>query len=172
MKYRLEEKRVDESCGFPVVIWNAPKVIYEERGDTEALDVGPEALMERVTLELIETPRPWTGNEVRFIRHWLDETLEEFGQRVGVSHAAVHKWEGKADSPTAMGKGNEYAIRVEAARALLESEVIDEHEFVELSGRAVAFDPNRPPEPIELDGLDLVDDDWGDGTDRTNAATG
>jgi len=171
MNYRIERKRTDHSIGFPVVIRHAPKVVYEER-DMEALDVAPGELTERVVRKLAAVPFPWTGNQVRAVRLWFDDPLRDLADRLGVSHVAVKNWQDAADAPTNMAKGTEYMLRMDAARKLLENEVIDEREFVELSARAAAFDPDREPEPLEIDGLKLVDDDWGDDVDRNSAATG
>lgn len=160
MSYQTEEMRMDESFGFPVVIHDAPKREYDGRW---ALDVGIEALNRAVLVELVQSPGPWTGAEVTFVRHWLGDTLEEFAERVGVSHPAVIKWEDAEEEPTPMGKGNEYLLRSQVAAELREAGAIDESTFAELLSRAMEFEPEREPAAVEIDGTDLVDDDWGSG---------
>lgn len=47
-----------------------------------------------VVLEmLIHKPFPLTGDELHFIRSYLEMTSTEFGRVFGVSHVAVLKWE-------------------------------------------------------------------------------
>jgi DNA-binding transcriptional regulator YiaG len=169
MKHQTESKHIDHTLGFPVVIWNAPKVEYDDR-DMEALDISPRNLTRRVIRDLVATPRPWTGDEVQGVRKWLRDTLRELADRLGVSHVAVSKWQDAGDAATHMSKGSEYMLRMEAARRLLDADAIDDHEFVELSARAASFDPNLDPEPIELDGRDLADDDRPDDSPDRNAA--
>lgn len=161
MSYEIEQKaRLDESFGFPVVIRNAPKRSYDGRA---TLDLGLETLNRAVLVALIRSPGPWTGGAVKFVRHWLGDTLEEFADRVGVSHPAVIKWEDAEEASTSMSKGNEYLIRAQVAAQLRADGHLGESEFADLVSEAMDFEPDADPEPIEIDGMDWVDDDWGDG---------
>jgi len=161
MTYEIEaQRRLDDSFGFPVVIRNAPKRSY---GGRWTLDVGLETLNRAVLVELVRSAGPWTGAAVRFVRHWLGDTLQEFADRVGVSHPAVINWEDAGDEATPMSKGNEYLIRAQVAAQLRAGGHISESEFADLVSEAMTFETERDPEPIELDGMELVADDWGDG---------
>lgn len=42
---------------------------------------------------LIHKPYRLTGNEIRFMRKFLEITTTELGKKLGVSHAAIVKWE-------------------------------------------------------------------------------
>jgi len=161
MTYEIEaQEQLDGSFGFPVVIRNAPKRSYDGRW---ALDVGLETLNRAVLVELIRSTGPWTGGAVKFVRHWLGATLQEFADRVGVSHPAVIKWQDAGEESTPMSKGNEYLIRAQVAAQLRAEGHITESEFADLVSEAMIFEPDREPEPIEIDGMELVADDWGDG---------
>lgn len=159
MRYSTIDKDIDHSLGFPVVIWNSPRR-ETDVGET-VFDVSPKRYQHAALVELVRTSRPWTGGNVEFVRKWLRDSMEAFGQRVDVSKPAVHKWEGKGESTTGMAKGTEYLLRVQVADELHERGVIDDDEFRELVIAAMKFDRQRDPEPIELDGMDLVDDSWG-----------
>ena len=76
--------------GFPVQIINCPmKKILEEW----VIDINLNALQLWVFNELIHKQSPLTGKEMKFMRKFMHLTTESFGKRVGVSHAAVVKWE-------------------------------------------------------------------------------
>ena len=170
MTYSTVDKDIDHSLGFPIIIWNAPR---RETDVGEAIfDVSPRRYQHAALVELVHTLRPWTGANVEFVRKWLRDSMEAFGERVDVSKPAVHKWEQKGDSPTEMAKGTEYLLRVQVAHELHEANVIDAGTFQRLVTDAMHFDRQQEPEPIELDGMDLVDDDWGNDTTKRNTATG
>ncbi len=57
------------------------------------IDINLNALQLFVFKGLIHKPSPLTGKEMRFMRKLMDLTTEEFGKRLGVTHAAVVKWE-------------------------------------------------------------------------------
>lgn len=170
MPYHTVKKDIDHSLGFPVVIWNSPR--RETENGRTFFDVPPGEYQRAALVELVRTPRPWTGSNIEFVRKWLRESMEKFGARADVSNPAVCKWEQKGDSPTGMAKGTEYLLRVQVAQKLRDDGVIDDDTFQRLVTDAMKFDRNRDPEPIELDGMELVGDDWGDETTGRNAAAG
>ena len=57
------------------------------------IDINLAALQRFVFHGLIHKPCPLTGKELRFMRKFLGMSTTEFGEKVGVSHAAVVKWE-------------------------------------------------------------------------------
>jgi DNA-binding transcriptional regulator YiaG len=63
------------------------------------------ALMTNAFRALATKPGPLTGNELRFLRHHMRQTLQAFAQGLRVTHQAVMKWERAEDRPTGMSWG-------------------------------------------------------------------
>lgn len=170
MKYYIEDKRVDHTLGFPVVVRDAP--MYDSDAGHTVFDVPPDEFQHAVLEALVGTRRPWTGDNLHFVRIWLGDSMEDFAGRADVSKTAVHKWEQKDDQPTGMTKGTEYLLRVQVAHELRDRDALTPGSLQRLVERAMYFDRDRTPEPIELDGMQLVDDEWGDESADRGAATG
>jgi hypothetical protein len=106
---KKQKRFVYDGFGFPVVLCNVtmikvrgawtPKVDYNKLGQD-------------VLIELAHKPARLTGNEVRFIRHWFEMPLTQFGRRFSVSHPAVLKWEEAKDEATTMKWSVEKDIRL------------------------------------------------------------
>jgi hypothetical protein len=100
---------IDTGLGFPVRLSNVPMV--KVRGEwTPNIDYN--RLTDAVLHALCEKPVRLTGNEVRFIRQHFEMTLQAFGSRFAVSHAAVIKWEKTKDDPTDMNWASEKDLRL------------------------------------------------------------
>lgn len=79
-----------EGLGFPVKLINAPwKKIFGEW----ALDINLNELQNIALQALIHKPSSLTGEELRFLRKFLEMTTVKFGKLFGVSHVAVINWE-------------------------------------------------------------------------------
>jgi DNA-binding transcriptional regulator YiaG len=87
---KKQETFVYEGLGFPVELIDCPmqKIMGEW-----VIDINLAALQRFVFQGLISKPYPLTGKELRFMRKFLEMTTTEFGEKLGVSHAAVVKWE-------------------------------------------------------------------------------
>ncbi len=85
-----KETFIFHGLGFPIKIIDCPmkKVIGEW-----VIDIDLDALQLFVFKGLIHKPYPLTGGEMRFMRKFMSLTTEEFGKKLGVTHAAVVKWE-------------------------------------------------------------------------------
>jgi DNA-binding transcriptional regulator YiaG len=57
------------------------------------LDVDLNLLQKSVLNLLVRKPTPLTGGEIRFIIDYLEMSRREFAKLLGVTHAAVLKWE-------------------------------------------------------------------------------
>ena len=92
MKNKKKSTFVFEGLGFPVKLIQVPmkKVLGEW-----CIDINMNKLMLVILEALVHKPIPLTGDELRFIRSYLDMTTTEFGKLFGVSHVAVLKWEKK-----------------------------------------------------------------------------
>lgn len=87
---KIVKKYLYEDLGVPVVIINAPfKKIYGEW----ILDIDLNKLQKNLIKFLIHKKTAMTGNELRFVRKYFEMTTTEFGKLLGVTHAAVSKWE-------------------------------------------------------------------------------
>lgn len=87
---RKQETFVYEGLGFPVKLIDCPmKKIMGEW----VININLAALQRFVFQGLIHKPHPLTGKELRFMRKFLEMSTTEFGEKLGVSHAAVVKWE-------------------------------------------------------------------------------
>ena len=99
---------IDRRFGFPVLLVDVP--VRTLRGH-QIVDINANVLQDTVLAMLVKKRGPLTGAEVRFIRLALEMTLANFGQLVGVSHAAVIKWEAQGEEPTKMGYGTEFHLQ-------------------------------------------------------------
>ena len=145
MSQETRDEYIDRTLGFPVTIKNAP--MREFRGEW-ILDIPPSRLESKVVWRLVTSRRPLTGNHVRFLRHWLDETQTAFGAPLDVSAAAVSKWEARADKPTRMNKSTEFQLRMRAARHLLDQPHVDTTDFRDIYDRAADFDTSLEPHQL------------------------
>ncbi len=89
-KRKVEKEYTYEGLGFPIVLKNVPMI--ELRG-VWTLDIDLNVLQKAVLLALAHNPADLTGNQVRYIRTWLNLTQIAFGKLFGVTHPAVVKWE-------------------------------------------------------------------------------
>src|SRR6267154_2707512 len=90
MRDRKKKTLVFEGLGFPIKLINAPmKKVFGEW----YIDINMNKLMIIVFEALAHKPVPLTGDELGFIRSYLEMTTTEFGKTFGVSHVAVLKWE-------------------------------------------------------------------------------
>lgn len=99
--------------GFPVTLINVP--MMRVRG-VWTPDMDFNSVSQALLGALARKPSRLTGLEIRFIRHSLSLTLEQFARRFGVTHPAVIKWERAGNRQTAMTWATEKDIRLEALR--------------------------------------------------------
>ena len=100
MKQKTEKREtfVFKGLGLPIKLVNAP---MKKIAGEWVLDLDME-LLQRVVLEaLIHKRTLLSGNEIRYVRKYLYLSMEEFGKALGVSHAAVSKWENSRNGITA-----------------------------------------------------------------------
>jgi len=90
MKEKIVNKYTYDGLGFPIVLVNAPmKQVFGEW----TLNIDLNHLQQSALRALVHKPVPLNGKELRFIRKYLEMTVSTFGKLLGVSHAAVLKWE-------------------------------------------------------------------------------
>lgn len=106
---KIQEEYIDTRYGFPIRLLNVPMI--------KVRDVWtPKINYRRLELDVLKAlatkPSPLTGQELHFIRHSFEMTLESFAERFSVTHPAVMKWEQKDDQPTRMSWSTEKDIRL------------------------------------------------------------
>ena len=98
MKTKIQKVYVDTGFGFPVRLLNVPMVhvrgVWTPKINTNELAVAVLHALGRKAARL-------TGNQIRFIRHHFEMTLQDFARRFCVSHVAVLKWERAGNRPVA-----------------------------------------------------------------------
>lgn len=148
MATNVERTRLDsfqyDGLGPPVLLRNVPMV--RVRG-VWTPDVDYNQLSRRLLAALVDKRARLTGDEVRFIRHTLALTLEQFARRFGVTHPAVMKWERQGNRPTAMAWAVEKDIRLEALRSLSD---VQPARFLEAYS-TLAEKPSEKENPVVLD---------------------
>ena len=150
MIQKLERKRqhafVYEGFGFPVILVNVPMV---RSLGVWTPDVDYRKLARDVLRALALHPARLTGQEIRFIRHSMDMTLEQFAHRFGVTHPAVVHWEQCGRRPTRMTWALEKDIRLEIMRS---QPAPSATRFVEAYTELAEARPNKAA-PVRVDGL-------------------
>jgi DNA-binding transcriptional regulator YiaG len=120
--------------GFSVVLENVNVV---ERDGATYPDINVEALARKVMLYLTSSNHALTGSQVKFLRKRLGLTLEQFGQLLDVTHAAVCKWEAKKDNATEMMYATEVLLRMHVL-----SHLKTEKSFLDVFNAVTAKDLN------------------------------
>lgn len=159
MSTRNERQFVDMRFGFPVVLRDVP--MRDVRGELVPA-INGNILRDVVLVALAVKPGPLTGNEVRFIRLWMDMTLTSFGDECGVTHAAVKKWENSGDQPTKMNRTTEFFIRflvvekmpLELVREQIPAERRASPDSL-VNLRRVLTAASEEPQPLYVNGSDL-----------------
>ena len=90
METKVENQYVDYRFGFPVVLQDVPMKKF--RGEWVP-DINANEFRLTMLAALIQKPAPLTGNELRFIRLWMEMTLQDFADECGVTHPSVLNWE-------------------------------------------------------------------------------
>ena len=90
MKDRKRKTFIFRGFGFPIKLVNVP---MRKMAGEWVIDVDFDQLQLAALCCLLEKPAPMNGDELKFIRKYLEMTTTEFGRIFGVSHVAVLKWE-------------------------------------------------------------------------------
>lgn len=90
MKEIKKDTFVYDGLGFPVLLVNVPmKKVFGEW----AMDINFDQLQKVALLILAKKNSPLSGKEIRFIRHYLNMSVNKFAAELGVTHVAVLNWE-------------------------------------------------------------------------------
>jgi len=100
---------VYEGLGFPVVLCNVPA--KKVRGEWTPF-INYEVLARNVLKFLCFLQEPLTGNQIFFIRQQLHFTGEKLAGLLGISQAAISKWEKRKDQIAKVEPCTEYCLRI------------------------------------------------------------
>ena len=109
MKKKIAARFEYDGLGFPIMLLNFPLV--EVRG-VQVPNMDYNQFQRNVLLALCRKLLPLTGNEVRFIRQYLQMTYTDFSNRFGVTHASVIHWEKSKNSFAKILPTTELCIRL------------------------------------------------------------
>jgi len=157
---KIQKQFIDYGCGFPVILKDVPMV--HVRG-VWTPNVDYDVFHKAVLLALAHKPARLTGNQIKFVRHFVGLTLAEFGEYFDVSHPAVLKWENAGDNVPRIKWSIERDIRLFILDKLNETSRHIGKLYREL--RSVA----RPPKSNKLN-LDSFFPSHGDGSGSGDGA--
>lgn len=102
-----KDQYIYRGTGFPVTLCGFP--FKKEHGvEVFAFDVRTLELF--IAQIVLLKPAFLTGNEIKFLRTFVNLSMRDFGQSLDVSAAGVKKWEDKDDAP-ATSVSVDFAIR-------------------------------------------------------------
>lgn len=143
-KQKVEKEVIYEGLGFPIVLRNVPMI--ELRG-VWTLDINLNILQKVTLLALAHHSCDITGNQVRFVRNWLNLTQMEFGKLFGVTHPAVVKWEKTGNKGSKMSLTTQRDLRL----WLLDQLLAKDDDFRRAFKIIHITDYSQTVEPLEFD---------------------
>lgn len=155
MERQVVENYETRALGFTIII---KRVELEKFRDEWVPRINWDVLQHVALWALAHKPAPLSGNEVRFVRTYMNKTLQEFAALCEVSaHQTVMNWESKGDAPTGMTRSTEIVLRariLEAAPAWLWETYHPQNTtpravFSETLAEVSRFEP-KPSEPLSL----------------------
>ena len=111
----MQSYRDTSIAGFPIIIQNPE---FQTIDGEKVLKIKHNTIFDTIFLALLDTPGAFTGNELKFIRHFLDLTQTEFADDIVLGeggHARISTWERKKDDCINMEPAVAIANRMEMA---------------------------------------------------------
>ncbi len=140
---RKKETFIYEGLGFPIELIDTPmKKVFGEW----VIDIDMNALQIFVFKGLIHKPYPLTGKEMRFMRKFLEKSTTELGEELGVSHAAIVKWE---KEEAKIGPMQEAYIRMFFNESLRDRELLNIYKEIKPKMLAEAKNEIHPPFQVD-----------------------
>lgn len=149
MKAKIAKKFEYEGFGFPIMLLNVPLVNI--RG-IDVPDIDYNLLQKAVLLYLCQKETPLSGNEVRFIRQYLEMTYTQFAKTFGVTHAVVIHWEAAKHNRAKITPSLEICIRLHILDSLKADNRIFRKTFRE-------FDYNKFKMQKNIEEIDFIEID-------------
>jgi DNA-binding transcriptional regulator YiaG len=131
--------------GFPIRLINAPmRKVYGKW----AFDFSMGVFQEAVLHILATKPSSLTGPEIRFIIDYLELSYRDFAKLLGVSHAAVVKWEKEKSK---MNPNTEVSLRLYILNYLKVTDQEFRKRYLELQQNLSNAESEKTPLDIDLD---------------------
>lgn len=159
MAGKILKEYIYEGFGFPVVLCNVPA--KKIRGKWTPL-VNYKALARYVLKMICFLQEPLTGDQIFFIRQQLRLTGEQLAEMLGISQAAISKWEKNRDKIAKIEPSTEFCLRIialesidegsssELRQSLMERHILGEiKEMQKLAGFT--------PSPVKLEREELME---------------
>ena len=109
MKTKIAKNFIYTGLGFPIMIESVELV--HVRGEwLPKIDVLDFELY--MAKELSESTFKLTGNQVKFLRSFLNMSLRELAQYFALTHVAIKKWEDHGDEETKMSSACEMFLKI------------------------------------------------------------
>ena len=127
MKKKFKDHIIYNGCGFPVKLSHVEMIFMDGKWHPK-IDV--KATSKKVIEALITENARLTGNQIRFIRSYLNMSLREFAEKiVNKSHTAVSKWEKMENLPSNMDINIEKILRLSLRKRLCVTQKQKNHFF-------------------------------------------
>lgn len=137
-----------DGLGFPITLLNFP--LIEVRG-VLVPNIDYNILQKHVLFALCNKPHPLTGNEVRFIRQYLQMTYTEFANKFGVTHASVIHWEKSKNAFAKIQPSTDLCMRLFILDILHAKHKLFRDTFRKFNFLDFKTQKNQDPEHITLD---------------------
>jgi transcriptional regulator with XRE-family HTH domain len=115
MSIKIVKKYTYDGFGFPVILSHVPCRLIR---DVWTPFVSFEKLAQAVLYFLCCSEEPLTGNQVFFIRQHMELTGDALAEVLGVTQAAVSKWEKKGNQIAKIEPAIEFCLRLAALNHL------------------------------------------------------
>ena len=109
MKTKLIKEYKYSGLGVDIIL---KEVLLVKVGKEWTPKIDVEKLSSKVFSLLTFKTSPFTGNEIAFIRAYLEMNKSEFGRELHVSHTAVTKWENSEKKASTMDIGTELLLKM------------------------------------------------------------
>lgn len=150
-----KEKFVYHGAGFPVTLLHVP---FKKLGKDEILYVSSEQLDLAIAKLVLLKPAILTGNEVRFLRAMINESMEKFSSHFNNSPATIKNWEDRKDEAISTSYEIDFAIRSTVASVLRIDHQITTNFLVHSSVLKAAEYRSEPIAPIQISIKDIQKD--------------
>ena len=146
----MKEKRtiVYNGLGFPITLIDVP--IRKIAGE-EILDINMNRLQIVVLKILIFKATPLTGEQLRFIRKFLEMSTTVFAKKFGVTHPTILKWE---KNQNAITPATDFYIRLYVLQHIQEDDL--KKLCAEVTAEGLAEHKAEKESAIEIDPEQLI----------------
>lgn len=108
MKKEILQEYIFTGFGFPVRLKNVTMIT--DNSYTYA-DIEDHKLEKKVLLKLAKSDQALTGAQLKYIRQFLEYTIRDFANLLGVTHPTIIKWQEKRQERTGMNYSTEILVK-------------------------------------------------------------